>query len=279
MPYFRTETAELYYEEIGEGRPIVLLHGFTIDHRLMKGCMEPVFAARPGWKRLYLDLPGMGRTRSYEGITDSDGMLDAVLAAIRQWLPGGEPFCLAGESYGGYLARGIAERSPESVAGLGLICPMILPAHDDRQLPEHRILREDVSLAESAAGPDFDDFRQMAVVANARTWRRYIEDVLPGLRLGDTRFLDGIRERYGFSFPLETAVMDKPGLLVAGRQDASVGYRDALELLERYPRLTYAVLDTAGHNLQFEQPELFEALVHEWLDRVEREQFGPAAAD
>ena len=30
----------------------------------------------------------------------------------------------------------------------------------------------------------------------------------------------------------------------------------------------FAVLDVAGHNLQFERPELFGALVRDWLDRV-----------
>jgi len=29
------------------------------------------------------------------------------------------------------------------------------------------------------------------------------------------------------------------------------------------------VLDRAGHNLQIEQEDLFNALVNEWLDRVE----------
>jgi len=28
-------------------------------------------------------------------------------------------------------------------------------------------------------------------------------------------------------------------------------------------------LDTAGHNLQIEQPQLFNTLVNEWLDRIE----------
>ncbi|MET8349477.1 MULTISPECIES: hypothetical protein [unclassified Micromonospora] len=38
-------------------------------------------------------------------------------------------------------------------------------------------------------------------------------------------------------------------------------------LLPHYPRATFAVLDVAGHNLQIEQPRLFDALMHEWLDR------------
>ncbi|MFC4336360.1 alpha/beta fold hydrolase [Salininema proteolyticum] len=33
---------------------------------------------------------------------------------------------------------------------------------------------------------------------------------------------------------------------------------------------TFAVLDMAGHNAQIEQPELFGALMREWLGRVGR---------
>jgi pimeloyl-ACP methyl ester carboxylesterase len=62
---------------------------------------------------------------------------------------------------------------------------------------------------------------------------------------------------------------DKPTLILTGRQDSSVGYRDAWQILENYPRGTFAVLDRAGHNLQIEQETLFNALINEWLDRVE----------
>ena len=68
---------------------------------------------------------------------------------------------------------------------------------------------------------------------------------------------------------LEPKSVEKPTLILAGRQDAMVGYRDAWKILENYPRGTFAVLDRAGHNLQIEQETLFNALVNEWLDRVE----------
>lgn len=44
-----------------------------------------------------------------------------------------------------------------------------------------------------------------------------------------------------------------------------------LALLPHYPRATFVVLDVAGHNLQIEQPTLFDALIMEWLDRVAAE--------
>ena len=41
-------------------------------------------------------------------------------------------------------------------------------------------------------------------------------------------------------------------------------------LLEDYPRATFAILDTAGHNLQIEQEEVFNSLFLNWLERVEK---------
>jgi hypothetical protein len=48
-----------------------------------------------------------------------------------------------------------------------------------------------------------------------------------------------------------------------------VGYRDAWKILEHFPRATYAVLDGAGHAPDVEQLQLGQALISEWLDRVE----------
>ena len=32
----------IYYEILGDGYPIVMLHGFMLDLRLMKGCKEQI---------------------------------------------------------------------------------------------------------------------------------------------------------------------------------------------------------------------------------------------
>lgn len=37
---------------LGEGRPILLLHGATLDHRHMMESFEPIFAQRGGWQRI-----------------------------------------------------------------------------------------------------------------------------------------------------------------------------------------------------------------------------------
>ena len=63
---------------------------------------------------------------------------------------------------------------------------------------------------------------------------------------------------------------NKPTLILLGRQDSSVGYKDAWSILDNYPRATFAVLDKAGHNLQIEQVEVFNSLVNEWLVRISK---------
>ena len=137
----------MHYEDLGQGRPVVMLHGFSLDHRVMTGCMEPVFRNREGWRRIYPDLPGMGRTRAPEWITSSDHMLDVVMEFIDSVIPG-EDFVLAGESYGGYLALGALHRRPDSVGGLLLICPVMVAQHSRRNVPAHVTLVEDEELLE-----------------------------------------------------------------------------------------------------------------------------------
>jgi pimeloyl-ACP methyl ester carboxylesterase len=100
---------------------------------------------------------------------------------------------------------------------------------------------------------------------------RYETYVKPGARLVDQMALDRIGERWELTTrPREADLCLWPTLLVAGRQDSTVGYSRAWELLERYPSATFAVLDGAGHALPHEQPELLRALVTEWLDRAGR---------
>jgi pimeloyl-ACP methyl ester carboxylesterase len=101
--------------------------------------MEPILERRDGWKRICPDLPGMGKTPSREWITNSDQMLDVVMAFIDKVIPD-QHFVLAGESYGGYLARGIIQRKSELVDGLLLICPMVIANSTDRILPSHTTL-------------------------------------------------------------------------------------------------------------------------------------------
>ena len=81
------EKLTIYYEIHGEGYPILMLHGFEVDHRVLKGCMEPIFENEPKYKRIYFDLPGMGKTAGERWIQNSDQILDIVLKFVDKIIP------------------------------------------------------------------------------------------------------------------------------------------------------------------------------------------------
>jgi pimeloyl-ACP methyl ester carboxylesterase len=130
----------IFYIVAGTGRPILMIHRFGPDHRLMLGCMEPLFTKKRGWRRIYLDLPGMGRTPGPEWLSNSDQMLDVVQRFADQVLPG-EPYCVAGQSFGGYLAQGLAAQDSSRIQGMLLLCPAVYADAARRNLPKPVVLR------------------------------------------------------------------------------------------------------------------------------------------
>ncbi|GAA1516045.1 alpha/beta hydrolase [Kribbella lupini] len=261
----------LHHVSHGEGTPVLAVHGWTPDHRLMTGCLEPVFADLPGYRRIYPDLPGMGRSPA-GAIDSSDGVLDALLSFVDETI-GDEPFLLVGESYGGYLARTVAARRPEQVLGLGLICPIgVAVENASRTVPEHVVLQSTPGLLDGLDARIAEDYREIAVVQTPETLRAFLSDVAPGLAAADAEAMARIRKNWTLSTAPESGpAYERPTLILCGRQDSSTGYADQWALLPHYPRASYVVLDAAGHNLQLEQPALFAAHVQEWLRRVSLE--------
>ncbi len=260
----------VHYVERGGGVPVVALHGWGVDHRLMTGILEPLFAERPEYRRVYPDLPGIGRTPAPETVNSSDDILDVVLGLIDA--VGEESFLLVGLSHGGYLARAITNRRPERVAGLALICPLgaeVMGPERTVPRPEHVVLHRSGELG-GVLDPALEaEYPGYLVVQTPDTLRRFGEREGPGIALADGPALERIYERFALrEHPEQGPPFAKPTLIVTGRQDSFVGYAAAWGWLDHYPRATYAVLDRAGHGLPHEQPDLLAALLSDWLDRV-----------
>lgn len=262
----------LNFVEEGAGTPVLALHGWTPDHRLMLGCLEPVFARRTGYRRLYPDLPGMGKSPAPPSIASSDDVLDAIQDFVDDTI-GNAPFLLVGESYGGYLARALIGSRAEQVLGLALICPVGTALEQaERTVPNRQVLRPDPELLDSLDDRLAEEFAAISVVQSPETLLRFRDEILAGLDLADADAMARIRQRWQLTEDPEGGeLFERPTLILTGRQDDSVGYLDQFALLPRYPRASFAVLDVAGHNLQIEQPELFDALMLEWLGRVAAE--------
>ncbi len=271
MMEYTVRDIPIYYEIHGSGRPIVMLHGWSPDHRLMKGCMEPIFqSTETPWQRIYFDLPGMGKTPGKPWITGSDQMLEVVLKFIDGVIPN-QHFIVAGESYGGYLARGVIKERTALVDGLLLICPVASQETLKDHLPALRVLEKDEAFLETLSAEERQYFEGINVVQNQRVWERFSTEILPGLKIADYAFLEhslGQHVPYAVAVDQVEKPYQQPTLLVMGRQDSVVGYRDQWQILENYPRASFVILDKAGHNLQIEQDLLFNALVKEWLERI-----------
>lgn len=260
----------IYYESYGDGLPVLMLHGYGIDHHVMTGCMEPIMKNRPGYKRIYVDLPGMGRSKAPDWLENTDQMLDIVIGFSKKVMPDGD-LLVAGESYGGYLARGMVYKIRERIDGVLLICPVMVGEWSKRQLPPRRVFVKDEKLLARINPEDRKFFGRMLILQDKRRWERFQQDILPGRRMMDTAFLERLKQHgYECSFDVDRIKpFDRPSLILAGRQDTSVGYKDALRLIDNYSRGTFAILDRAGHGLEVEQEKVFNCLVNEWLDRAE----------
>ena len=75
----------VYYEEYGTGKPVLSIHGWPVDHHIMSGCMEPVFNKMQRYRRIYLDLPGMGKTPN---VVNLSGVVEIVAVTKPHYLSG-----------------------------------------------------------------------------------------------------------------------------------------------------------------------------------------------
>jgi pimeloyl-ACP methyl ester carboxylesterase len=266
------ENITVHYEVYGEGKPIIVLPGWSLNTRLAAHEIEPSFQQREGWMRIYIDPPGHGKTPGKEWITNQYKMLDVVLACIDK-LTEGKRFCLIGISLGAYLARGVRRYRADLIDGIAMIVPAIIAEDQNRTVPPPTVIVEDPAIRTEITPAEMDMY-DMAVV-HTRKWLDYQRTFpeVPEQEMGDYPFLSSIREnpkKYAFSFDVDEVSQPFPGptLIITGRQDANVGYRDAWNILEKYPRATFVVFDRAGHELE-EKESLVKALMNEWLDRVE----------
>jgi pimeloyl-ACP methyl ester carboxylesterase len=235
---------------------------------------EPIFEIRSGWQRIYLDLPGHGRTPGADWIKGMDQFLEVVQEFTQKVLPG-QRFALVGISSGGYLARGVVYRRAGLLDGLMLSVPMIYADDKQRDTPPATALIEDPESMASLSPEEAEEFS--GIIVQKRSYIDAYQGLTEGVAaygLGDADFRQAIREdpdRYGFSFEVDELPepFTRPALILCGRQDSVVGYRDAWSLLDSYPRATFAVLDRSAHGIPVDERALFDSLVNDWLDRIE----------
>jgi pimeloyl-ACP methyl ester carboxylesterase len=260
--------AVIKYEVIGEGYPILVIHGFSCDHQYIQNDLEPVFQNREGWQRIYIDLPGHGQTAWSDWITSENHILDLLCEFIDKIFLG-ERFALVGESWGGMFSLGIIHRQAEMIDGLYLSVPYINVERGNELLPEHEIIVENKDFAAMLQADKPEWITDYLVTQDPSFIPRLRDDIIAPAIAHEKHGVDWEKIFYTLSIDVKEASLEKPALFLTGKQDQVVGYRHAFDLLGSFPRATFAVLDRAGHYMSLEQHDLMHALVSEWLGRVE----------
>lgn len=251
------------YEIIGEGTPVLIIHGWGISRLTMKAAFEPVFSDIGGYKRFYIDLPGMGNSE-HGDVKNSDDILRHLHQFAVDVIK--DSFIIATQSYAGLLARGFVNKYSSLIRKIILLCPCIIPGVKQGRVEPLTVVEKDDELLSQLTREQYSSFTMMNVVLTRPVWERYERYIMPALESADWDFLNNTLDG-AFSFDPDDlpSPCTIPTLIIAAKQDTEVGYKDQFDLMDIYTNSTYCAVDRAGHNLQIERPELFEGIVRSWL--------------
>lgn len=258
------ETAEgelTHYHEVGEGTPILFLHGSGTG----------VSAAANWW----LNLPQIGEQARCIAI-DTIGYGQTVVApntayGIRAWVDhairtldalGIEKTWVVGNSLGGWLAFQMVLDYPERVLGIvsmgtgGAKQTAALKAHANPELTVEGIKK---TLSMFVVNKDLITNElvkvRFASAANDYASNRLMEVV-------------GARDRDRFEFPLDFEKMKDitvPVLLIHGVQDVVIPVSRSWDILNTVPHADAHIFSQCGHWSQVEKAEEFNTVIKDYL--------------
>src|SRR5690349_24970010 len=121
MEKLNVNGVQLAYERRGKGTPLVLLHGYPLDHHLwdeVAPLLEDTFDV------ILPDLRGFGESTTVDSPYSMDDYASDIAVLLDQL--GIPKVAIVGHSMGGYAALAFARMYPERVRGLGLVSSEVL---------------------------------------------------------------------------------------------------------------------------------------------------------
>lgn len=267
MPYLAANGVRLYYQSVGEGPALLLLHGLgssSDDWELQL----PEFAAR--YRVVAMDLRGHGRSDKPRGpYTMGDFAADA--AGLLEGLDIPQAHVL-GLSLGGMVAQQLALDWPERVLSLVLVNTF------SRFVPwEPHLMRRIArrlatfggggmeAVAEAVAASLFPRPTQRPLYDEAV--RRFARNDLNGYRASVAAILR-------FNVERRLGEIRCPALIVAGDRDRTVSWRQKALMARRLPRARLVVIPDSGHATPLDQPARFNQRVLAFLESLDTSRQG-----
>lgn len=277
MPYAENQGVKIYFEETGEGTPLVFLHEFLNDHtgwedqvRHFARAYRCVTIAARGYPPS--DAPEEEGAYSQELFTaDALAVLDHL---------GLDRVHLVGLSMGAYTALQIALARPKQVISV-VAASGASGGHEPARAAFEEAARASAAQLEEldampgeamASGPTRIQLRRKDPIA----WRRVAEIIArrPVHSAVNTLRKVQIGRTPVYKLEKELSALKTPVLLLVGDEDESC-IDVNLYLKRLMPTAQLVTFPASGHVLHLEEPALFNSLAERFLSSVERGSWRP----
>lgn len=243
MNKIQVNNITLSYERFGSGGPLVLIHGYPLDHTIWN---DVIPLLKNDFDLILPDLRGFGQSTTVETPYAMSDMADD-LAGLLDHLKI-EKAMLAGHSMGGYVALAFAKKYPQRVSGLGLIASQAAAdspeGKDRRYRTAADVAQKGIGVVVEAMTPKLSaDVRVQAFV------RALMEKQTPSAVMGA---LKAMAEREDLISHLSTVIF--PVTLIHGNVDALIPIDRAKEMKAVLPSAKLVELQGAGHMPMMEFP-------------------------
>ncbi len=241
---------EVAYEESGSGPPLLLLHGFSLDHTIWKAQVE---ALEGSYRVLRPDMRGMGKTSHAGGGITIEMMADdmaAFLGALNI-----NAAAVAGFSMGGYVLLQMAIRHPLMVRACAFVSTRATGDSEEgrrARLQQMRIVIDEGMENFSAHflpklfSPGYASTHPLAVEAT----RKIVTSQIPG---HVASLIDANRQREDMTPRLSEIAV--PCLVFGGANDALISVGDMESLHQGLNDSVYEMVEGAGHMTPLESAE------------------------
>jgi pimeloyl-ACP methyl ester carboxylesterase len=260
-----TGDAEIFYDVVGSGPPVVLLHPFPVHHEFWL----PVSKFLSSRYRLIMpDLRGHGESGLGEGPATMGKYAADVAKVMNDAGVGSAP--VVGVSIGGYVIFEFWRRFRERVSAL-VLCNTkggtdTLEARANRLAVAEDVIRRGTE-------PFFESMIPKLLGETTRRLRPDLVDGAHGMMRkmsaeGVAGVQRGMAERPDSVPTLRT--INVPTLIITGDEDVISGVADAELMKQNIARSQMKVVSKAGHFSAWEQPEQVGKLLRNFLDNVHR---------
>lgn len=231
----------------GSGIPLLLIHGFPLDHSIWEAQAEAL--SRFYWV-IMPDLRGHGRSPAPEGAYSMDLMARDIMATLDRL--GIERAIWVGHSMGGYITMAAWRLAPQRVARLALVSTNHLADTDEARQKRYDIAKE-VSKTGSAEPAINPNLFASTTSLDAPYVKRTFDLMRKTSPVGVIGSLLGMASRPDSTETLKS--INVPSLVIGGADEQLIPAERAKEMADLLPNGQLVMMDKAGHMPMLEQPE------------------------